>query len=293
MTLNLASAAELSLSVTRRAPRLVLDPGLCLSALGPLLVERLQGEAELWLPRELWRILDNSDYFSMHPEALVGSPSSVAASEYGLTLRRVLSSRLSAAEMGEHAERSEPDPSVASPFGHTLEAWDTIRSSTDLLGLRLFWLGDGLAESLVPAGYAEDLHPRFEALAERLDRLLAPSSPLACGRRDALALSLALGGVPVLSSLDAASSLPALCAFALGFTCTEVAGSDPFAVIEREQYQSALVRARCAPLLWSTLPLSVVHVHAPNASARACVSQERGLGEANGFTQASLFWYRL
>ncbi|HYQ46579.1 MAG TPA: hypothetical protein VER11_31640, partial [Polyangiaceae bacterium] len=84
MALNLPSAAELSLSVTVRAPRLVLDPGLCLSSAGPLLVERLHGHAELWLPRELWRIMDNSDYFSLRPDALAGGAPSLDASDFEL-----------------------------------------------------------------------------------------------------------------------------------------------------------------------------------------------------------------
>ena len=294
MTLNLASAAELSLSVTRCPPRLVLDPGLCLSDAGPLLVERLQSETELWLPRELWRILDNSEYFAARPEALDGGARSVGASEYELTLRRVLSSRLSAAGEVEAEPGSDPEPKLDNELARTLDCWDAIRSSTDLLGLRLFWLGDGLAESLVPPGYAENLHARFEALAERLDGLLAPSSPLGCGRRDALALSLALGGVPVLSTLDADSDAPALCAFARGFSSTEVDAADAFAALEREQYRSSLVRARCAPLLWSALPLAVVHVHAPGTcGARSRLAAEGAESGAHTFARASLFWYRL
>jgi hypothetical protein len=294
MTLNLPSAAELSLSVSLRAPRLVLDPGLCLSSSGPLLVERLQSQAELWLPRELWRILDNSDYFSVRPEALAGGALSLDAPEFELTMRRALCTRLRGSSEAEHEPVANRDPLVSTELSRTLEAWDAIRSATDLLGLRLFWLGDGLAESLVAPGYAEDLHGRFEALAERLDGLFTPSSPLACGQRDALALSIALGGVPILSSLESGGELPALCALAQSFATTEIDASDALAALEREQYRAALVRAQCAALSWSALPLVVVHVHAPQASAvRVRMLAERRPAPGDSFAQARLFWYRL
>src|SRR6478735_3122556 len=279
MALNLPSAAELSQSVTVRAPRLVLDPGLCLSSAGPLLVERLHGHAELWLPRELWRIMDNSDYFSLRPDALAGGAPSLDASDFELSLRRALSSRLRGSDCGGPQPEPGPEQLVSTDLARTLEAWDAIRSSADLLGLRLFWLGDGLAESLVAPGYAEDLHARFEILAERLDSVLAPSSPLACGRRDALGLSLALGGVPILCALEAASEAPALCGLAQTFETIEIGATDPWAALEREQFRSALVRAQCASLAWSAPPLVIVHVHAPQASVvRSRVLAERPVG---------------
>jgi hypothetical protein len=295
MTLNLPNAAELSLSLTLRAPRLVLDPGLCLSPAGPLLVERLQSHAELWLPRELWRILDNSDYFSVRPEALQGGAVSLDTPEFEFTLRRALRTRLHGPSDGEIESPTLRDQLVGSELARTLEAWDAIRSSTDLLGLRLFWLGDGLAESLVAPGYAEDLHARFETLAEGLDGLFAPNSPLACGRRDAIALSIALGGVPILSSLEPGGVRPALCALAHTFEATELDATDPLAAIEREHYRTALVRAQCASLCWSVLSLAIVHVHAPQSRrvrAQGAVARDRAPSGTHGFEQARLFWYR-
>jgi len=296
MTLNLPSAAELSLSVSLRAPRLVLDPGLCLSPLGPLLVERLQSQAELWLPRELWRILDNSDYFSVQPEALFGEGAPLDTPDFEQTLRRALSTRLRAPRAAEGESPSGDRALGSGALARTLDAWDAIRSSTDLLGLRLFWLGDGLAESLVAPGCAEDLHARFEALAEALDALFEDGSPLACGRRDALALSVALGGVPILSTLEPGNDTPALCALAQSFQHRELVANDPLLSIERESYRHALVRAQCAVFSWAALPLAVVHVHVPEASrvrARLTAPAERAAVQAPGFEHACLFWYRL
>ena len=297
MTQTLAKAPELSVTVKHRSPRLVLDPRLCLSPAGPLLVERLQDEAELWLPRELWRILDNSHYFSLRPEALFDDRAASAGTpEYELTLRHDLAGCPEETAPSAHAE---PNPE-ARELPHTLEAWDSIRMSNDLLGLRLFWLGDGLAESLVPPETRDDLHPRFELLAEQLDALLAPLSPITCGQRDILALSAALGGTPILSVLEAGTERPGLCSFAAaGLTVTEIERSDDCALLEREQYRSLLVRSQCAPLLWSALQLAIFHLHAPGAhrsSAPATASAgslPATLRQSRAFADAALYWYRL
>jgi hypothetical protein len=297
MTPNLAKSPELSVTVQRRMPRLVLDPRLCLSAAGPLLVEKLQGEAELWLPRELWRILDNSHYFSLRPEALFDdSAPSAGTAEYEFTLRQGL---VGCGAADSAAGACTDEVSAPSELACTLEAWDAIRMSNDLLGLRLFWLGDGLPESLIPPGGSEELHPRFEMLAEQLDGLLAPSSPLSCAQRDVLALSLALGGVPILGLLEAGSAPPALCAFAkAGLTVREVAKEDACAALEREQYRALLVRSQCAPLLWSALELVIFHVHAPATQRQRLGSRAAAFADAEprrvrGFAEATLYWYRL
>ncbi len=53
---------DLSLTVSQRRWACVLDPTLALSRFGLLLVKRLGEVMELWVVRELWHVLDNTQY---------------------------------------------------------------------------------------------------------------------------------------------------------------------------------------------------------------------------------------
>jgi hypothetical protein len=54
-----------------RRPRVVIDPRLALSALGPFVVARLSAECIVWLPSELREILRASHAYREDPERLV------------------------------------------------------------------------------------------------------------------------------------------------------------------------------------------------------------------------------
>lgn len=234
-----------------RRSRAVLDPGLCLGVAGPALVQRLSRQAELWIVRELWHILDNSYFYCRHPAALLSESAGEAQP------RAAPGQPLAAG-----GEPSRPPADLAS-LGRTLRTWERLRVTTDLAGLELFWLGDGLSESLLPEGTPAAVHQAHERLVRSLDERLHPSTPLESARRDALALSMALGGVPVLAALDG-GQLPGL----LEWLPQGAAGCrgvrDEWAARLRADWHDALLTAHCAPMLWSGLRLALVYAYAPS-----------------------------
>jgi hypothetical protein len=152
-----------------------------------------------------------------------------------------------------------------------MKEWERIRMENDLSGLKFFWIGDGLSESLVPPGTGADLVWRYESLARALDRRLAGSGPMACAARDAVALAAALGAAFVLTYRTAedvrAGWAPAICdVFAQCVPCEAVAGDDPFAAVEREHLRHLLVHSGTAGLLWSGLNLAILHLAVPVAA---------------------------
>jgi hypothetical protein len=255
-----AASSELSVSVAVRRPRLVLDPWLCLEALGPPLIQKLQACAELWLVRELWHILDNSHYFTREPTALLADEAAApSAHEY-----RAL---FASGRALERAPVVEPSPVCAAELRRSLQFWDGLRSSTDLAGLKLFWLGDGLSESLLPEGTPPQLHAHHERILEWLDASLAPRSPVQCAQRDALALALALGDVPILSSAQGAGEGRSMASWlaATQLSVRQIDAPDELLGMEREAWRALLVRANCAPLVWSGLRLTLIHVSGAGA----------------------------
>ena len=169
------------------------------------------------------------------------------------------------------------------------------------MGLRMFWLGDGLSESLLPEGSTPSLHRVHEQLVASLDGYLSPSSPLACGQRDAVALALALGGAPVLSLMEGDGQAPAVCARLFGdqLQCRPVPGDDPVGQLERASWQSLLVRANCAPLLWNGLRLALVHIHATSILSTTAdgppVEDDEPQPELDprSWAQTRVYWYSL
>ncbi|MGC4093194.1 MAG: hypothetical protein QM756_35965 [Polyangiaceae bacterium] len=282
-----------------RRPAAVLDPWLCLNRLGPALIQRLQRSVELWIVRELWHILDNSHFYSLKPDALTtaGDPRALL-SEY---------QRAFVIDQFE-SENSDAPLSVASGGGAsldlTLRAWERIRLSTDLAGLKLYWLGDGLCESLLPDGSSPSLHARHNQVVEALDRKLLPGSPVACGQRDALALALALGGVPVLSVIDGDDSAPSLCGRLLeasGTSCRRAPEHDALVESQRALWRSLLVSEHCASLVWSGLRLALVHVEFPelafwSAQDLGPDADSNGVGSAapaSAIENGSVYWCEL
>ncbi|MDF5708725.1 MAG: hypothetical protein PUP90_13950 [Nostoc sp. S4] len=48
----------------------IIDPALALSVHGVPLIQQLGEVMELWVVRELWHILDNSNFYLHHPELI-------------------------------------------------------------------------------------------------------------------------------------------------------------------------------------------------------------------------------
>ena len=278
---------DLSLTLSQRRRACVLDPGLMLSRFGLLLARRLGEVMELWMPREFWRILDNSQFYLRQPESLFR----MSDDERRVSVRQ-------APNMDEIAT--------------AIKEWERIRMENDLSGLKFFWIGDGLPESLVPPGTGADLVWRYESLARALDRPLAGRGPMACAARDTAALAAALGAAFVLTYRTTedirAGAAPAICdVFAECLSCQSVAEGDPIAATERDHLRHLLVHSGAANLLWAGLNLAVLHLAVPAAAILYVAPQPTStddLGEvdtvapvaessAGPWDGARAFWYPL
>jgi hypothetical protein len=276
---------DLSLTLSQRRRPCVLDPGLALSQFGLQLIRHLGELMELWMPREFWHILDNSQFYLEHPEALLQG----AANQERTPL---------------HWEQDKVE------LADAVKAWERIRLESHLSGLRIFWIGDGLSESLFPPGADADLLLRYESIAYALDRQLADTGPMACMARDTAALAAALGTAFVLTSRTAedvrAESPPLICStLSASVRCELVMRNDPFAAAERAYLRHLLVYSGTAHLLWSGLNLAVLHFVMPSAPT-FCVTPMPTLTDdpatelpiatdfgPNPLNGARAFWYPL
>src|SRR5262245_16700552 len=117
---------SLSLTVETSRRACVLDTRLALSSFGLLLAQRLSSEFELWLVRELWQILDNTEFYLSEPESLTRS----RAAANGVAANSI---------------------SGTDGIRHALTQWELARTENDLAGLKFFWIGDAVSESLLPS----------------------------------------------------------------------------------------------------------------------------------------------
>jgi len=275
---------DLSITISQRRWACVLDPALVLSRFGVPLIQRLGDVMDLWIVRELWHILDNSRYFLKQPEALFAE-----------------------SDAGRSPWIDRPDDAETTT---AMKAWERIRMTSDLRGLRLCWLNDCLADSLTPEGQTADLLPQFESLACALDRHLIGTGPMACAARDTMALATALGTAFVLTQhvQDSATreSPPQICRlFAESVPSLKVDADNPIAAIERNHLRHLLVHAGLTNLLFNGLHLSVIHVAAPAVITPGCMSPggdreddiEVSIAEAeptrDPWHRARTFWYLL
>ncbi|MDJ0529370.1 MAG: hypothetical protein PX634_29455, partial [Microcystis sp. M53600_WE12] len=136
---------DFSINLNQRRWSCVLDPNLALSDYGLLLVKQLGRFLELWIAREFWHLIDNSDVFDRWRPWLEASP-----------------------EKGNCPSLLTPE--LSSQTRRTLREWERLRLETDLGNHHLFWIGDGLGESLLPKETDSSLVSRWEWLARSLDR---------------------------------------------------------------------------------------------------------------------------
>lgn len=258
---------ETHIKIESRRPRAVLDPWLCLQPAGPVLIQRLQPFVELWVVRELWNILDNSQLYQARPEAL-HAPSDEGPRFEDLSqlqLRMLLDKSLS--NHSEVAVRSSDRlDASAQAIANSIRVWERVRLSSDLAGLQLFWAGDSLAESLFPPGTPQRTQSAYERAARLLDRALSPKTPLACGQRDALALATALGGAPILALADTSDTQAPAHYAALQASAAlriEPVPQDALNATEQHLWWSLLCQANAAALLWQGLRVGLLHVHSP------------------------------
>lgn len=276
---------DLSLTITHRRWACVLDPTLALSPLGLPLVRRLCHGMEMWLVRELWHILDDSQYYLRRPDALwegeVGAGVIAGAGE-DLRVQQVL---------------------------RTLGGWEQIRLCTDLSGLKCCWIGDGLAESLIPEDRDAGLCARYEWLSALLDARIDARGTLANCFRDVAALAAALETALVLTQvIDEEPPAIGRALLRWGVPCRQISNDDRLCALESAGLSQVLVQAGVAKLAWAGLRLAVLHVVAPGALAAVPLAPELGVagdGEDEGYVgadedadadpwlDAQAFWYPL
>jgi hypothetical protein len=249
---SLPSSFSVAVDTKRRA--CVLDAHLALSPFGLLLAQRLSSEFDLWLVRELWQILDNTQYYLLEPERLV--------------------------PVAPGKSPSKVHPSSNGNLRETLAQWDTARTETDLGGLKIYWIGDAISESLLPSRVDPHLVSRFEILASSLDaraRKLPPESEnvFADCFRDAVALTAALSQhrafILTLQAPDNTSapdrSEPFICGYLRHYwrvRCNRVEITRQVRM-ERDVVLPLLTRAGATELMWAGLKLAAVHVLAPRS----------------------------
>lgn len=261
----------LSVTVGQRRWPCVLDPALLLSRYGLMLARHLSEVMELWVVRELWHILDNTHFYRRQPQLLLPDNN-----------------------QGEPAEEE---------LAQALSGWEQARLQTDLGGLKLFWVGDGPTESLLPPGADPRLTWRCEALSRALDqRLSGDGSGLLPAFRDAAALTATLGSALILAVLPAQGA-PALCEAlnGWGIPCSELDSNDVMVELEREQLRRILVYAGLAKLWWAGLRMAALHLVLPPSRLDPGQLPEEDHQEENGlepeeselWNGARGFWYPL
>jgi hypothetical protein len=281
----MSSIPPLSVTVTGRRCSCVLDTTLALSPYGLLITQRLGEEFDLWLCREFWQILDNTEYYAANPELLMFRKK--GGREYVLSFRRIF------------------------------DQWESARIASDLAGLKLYWLGDAMFESLLPAGMDQNIVHRFETLAlaleERRDNGEIDDRSTETAEncfRDAAALTAALmpskGFILTRQERRGRKSTgeePAICGYLrerLGCNPAEVKGKNPFL----DGYLMPIL-ARCgiSELLWAGASLAAVHLVAPQAAFIPVPEKDDGLlsGELDSgvrrneewWSGAECFWYSI
>ncbi len=150
------SFPDLSVQISQRRWRCVLDPNLALSPNGAAFARRLAPHAEVWIGSEFFNILDSALIYEHEPELLGTSRAAI-----------------------------ETVPEV-------LRDWTRLRDETGYGGGLFHWIGDILRESCLPNGMDEGIIAHWEAAARSLDlrlpQALEASGPLIAAMRDTVAL---------------------------------------------------------------------------------------------------------
>ncbi len=245
---------DLSVTLRQRRWACVLDPVLALSEYGLPLVKQLGDVMNLWVVREFWHMLDNTYFYWQQSD-------------------------LSAEETGSLAGETVVQSHLSQQALCTLKEWERLRMETDLGSLNLFWIGDGLGESLLPKETDASVVGRWEVLARSLENQQNgqrhSSEPLTSAFRDAAALTVALSSALILtyrSPEDIARNLPPPICSALiswGIPCQEIEREDAIASLERDYLLQLLIQSGLAKFLWTGLHLTVLHLVVPHAAAIA------------------------
>jgi hypothetical protein len=245
---------------------------------------------DVWVVRELWNILDNPTLYLQQPEIIT--------------------------PRGTLPERT-PDQ-VRSALEETLQSlreWERFRAETDLTKLNLFWLGDRLQESLLPASKNLEIFWRWEAISRSLDQQLAQNQTtdylLPFAFRDTIALALSLESAIILTHLlpeeRERNAPPEICKYLEEWeiTCKFLSIQDNLVAEDRNHLRQLLVNTRTAKVVWAGVHLAAVQLLSlilpePQISLRQIQKDEiPATKEAGGnstfspgtWNQVKGFWY--
>ncbi|MGF1614508.1 MAG: hypothetical protein ACFCVA_11535 [Gammaproteobacteria bacterium] len=233
---------EFAVNISQKRWACVLDPTLALSLYGLPLVNRLGRVMEVWVARELWHILDNTNFYLQRPDSLLA----------------VGGEDLSAISARSHV------------VIHALREWERIRLENDPARQNCYWIGDGPMESFLPEGQDSEIVSRYEAIAASLDRRLSDTGALPSAYRDTAALAVSLPAAFILTHISdqpSASQAPGMCEVLAdwGVPCRSIAVADPWRETESDLLRQMLVQAGLGKWVWSGLRPAVLHLAAPEA----------------------------
>jgi hypothetical protein len=271
---------DVSVQLTQRRWRCVLDPHLALSRFGAEFARRLAPTAETWFGTELLNILDNARIYRDDPKLLAGLSASNAEAQL---------------------------------ISDALRDWIHLRDAAGYGGNQFHWIGDVLRESCMPAGMNGDVAERWEVAARSLDarlpQALEASGPVIAAIRDTVALGAILPAAAILTlrSDPAPIAAPLLCGHIKrwGLPCAQLDDRDELVVIERDWFRRLLVQAGLAKFVWGGLDLAVLHLHGTKFGRLDSVDDgfanehdelanpEPELNAKGAWDDASAFWYRL
>lgn len=249
----------------RRPQTCIIDPALALSAYGVSLIKQLGKVMELWVVRELWHILDNSNFYLEYPE--------------------LITPKVSECSRIPKQERIRLEETLRS-----LHEWERFRMETDLAGLNLFWLGDNLKESLLPKSRNLEIFWQWEAFAKSLDSQLEQSQtkdyvlPLAF--RDTVALAASLDSAFILTyqqKADFEKNLPPEICKVLetwGVSCNVLTPADSLVSRERDYLRELLICTGTTKLVWAGLHLAVLHLFVPETPKAGTSYQQLSLSSS-------------
>lgn len=279
-----AAFQELQVKLAPRRWSCVIDPALALSPQGLAVVKRLGEFVDTWIPREMWHILDNTHFYLRQPRTLTS---------------------IQTREFSSDGPTAFDEQQLVS----ALREWERLRFNTDLIRLKMFWIGDGLSESFLPQDADADIVFRYESLNDSLDARLPTRSTLDAAFCDTVALSAALPSSFILTLQPSATGTPEICRAleTWEIPCKELDESDELVALERHYLRELLVSSGLAGICWAGLRLAVLHLVAPGAHlvpSRAEPddsfagellddNREVEVSESDFWRGAKAFWYAL
>jgi hypothetical protein len=252
----------------------ILDPALVLSSYGIRLVQQLGTVLELWIAREFWPFTQQ--------EALWTALDSASPARPPATVR------------------------------DGAKSWRTLQDHIAPSDLRLYWYGDRLWESHLPAAHPPAAFYQWEALAESLDSCLPMQSWDSSLLRDTLALAATLPNGFILTYQPQPEQPPPLCMLmeSAQLPCEKLPDHNALVQLHRQTLQNYLLQTGLAFLLWGNSRLAILQLGVCDAIAVPALLTKQystksemsttTIGAAAGLTSLlplwlinSGFWYSL